>query len=103
GGKGVTGSEPQQGSRTRFASRPSASSKARKREESDTLPGLEVLGLGMMEDESRHRGLGIHHEALGQSDADLLGLEQVEQDPLIGEVRAGWVAERDPQTTVAGL
>src|SRR5215472_16789302 len=57
------------------------------REASDTLLGLEVLGLGVMEDEGRHGGLGIHHESIGQPHSDLFRAEQVEEDVLVGEVR----------------
>src|SRR5262244_2745741 len=96
----VSRPDPQPTSRTRFPSSPSASSKARKRGESDTLFGLEVLGLGVMEDEGGYRGLRIHHESLGQPHPDLLGMEQVEEDALVGEVRAGRVAKGHAQTTI---
>jgi len=55
----------------------------------------------MVEDEGRHRGLGVHHEALGQAQTDLLGPEQIEQRALVGEVGASGIAEGDADPAVA--
>jgi hypothetical protein len=36
----------------------------------------EVAGVGVLEDQGRDRGLGVHHVALGELDADLFGGHQ---------------------------
>src|SRR5207244_11493161 len=64
---------------------------------------LEVLRGGMVEDERRHGGLRVHHEALREVQADRLGLEQAEEDLLVREVRARRVAEGDADPPVSAL
>src|SRR3989338_4368244 len=57
-----------------------------------------------MEDEGADGGLGLHHEALGELDAAvLLGVEELEEDRLVLEVRAGRVAEADSDAAVLAL
>ena len=41
--------------------------------------GREVARVGVVEDEGGDRGLGVHHEAFGELDADGGGVEQREQ------------------------
>ena len=57
----------------------------------------------MVEDEGGDGGLGVHHVALGQRDADLVGTEQTPECRLVGEVWTGRVAERHAQAVVARL
>src|SRR3989441_1960872 len=57
----------------------------------------------MVEDERRHGGLRVHHEALREVQADRLGLEQAEEDLLVREVRARRVAEGDAHPPVSAL
>src|SRR5882724_4069174 len=94
---------PQPRSRARLPSSPSAPSKARKRGERDTLLRLEVLGLGVVEDQRRDGGLGIHHEALGEPESDLRRIQQVEEDALVGEIGTGGVSERHAEAAIARL
>src|SRR4029077_19964734 len=106
--------DPQPTSSTRLRRRGSSARSARKRGLTRTawirlgtrrprLLGLEVLGLGVVEDQRRDRGLRVHHEALGETEPDLPRIEQVEQDALIGEVRARRVAEGNAEPAVVGL
>ena len=62
----------------------------------------EVTGVGVVEDEGGDGGLGLHHVAFGEGDADLFGLEGGEELALHGEVGAGWVAEAVALAAVAG-
>src|SRR5712692_3364864 len=94
---------PQPTSSPRMMPRLSASSRPRNLGETGKLLGLEVLRLWVVEHEGRDRGLGVHHEAFGQPEADLRWLEEVEEDALIGEVRTGGIAERDPEAAVVRL
>src|SRR5262245_52080625 len=43
------------------------------------LAHREVLGLGVMEDQGRDRGLRLHHVLFRERDADLLGLDELEE------------------------
>ena len=56
----------------------------------------------MVEDQRADAGLGVHHHAVGELDADLLRLEQAPQDGLVVEVGAGRVAEAVALAAVAG-
>src|ERR1700730_13363382 len=94
---------PQPMSSPRIAPRPSASSSPRNLGEMGKLLGLEVLRLWVMEDEGRHGGLGVHHESFRQLEADLRRLEEIEEDALVGEVRAGGIAEGDADAAVSRL
>ena len=42
----------------------------------------------MVEDQRGDRRLRVHHEAFGETESHLLGLQQVEQDALVGEIKA---------------
>src|SRR6202040_1280551 len=61
----------------------------------------EVPRVRVMQHQRRDAGLGVHHVALGQLDADLLGAEDREELALEGEVRAGRVAEAVALAAVA--
>src|SRR5215813_884014 len=50
----------------------------------------------MMEDERRHRGLGLHHAAVGQLNADVGRTQRLEEKQLILQPGTGRVAERIP-------
>src|SRR2546422_1312220 len=62
----------------------------------------EVARIGVGEIESANGGGRVHCKGLGQSDAGrALGLEQVEQDPLLRVVGAGGITWRGPDAAVA--
>src|SRR5438132_3613636 len=64
----------------------------------------EVARLRVMEDERRHRRLGVHHVALGETHADgALNVEGAEELLLVLQARAGGVAEAHPHAAVARL
>ena len=63
----------------------------------------EIFRLGMVDDDRRGRLLGVELVFLGQRDADLVGAQQVEQLPLVGEVGTGRVAERIAAAAIALL
>jgi len=63
----------------------------------------EVGGIRVVEDERRDAGLGFHHEAFREFDADLLRANQREERGLGIEVGAGGIPERVPLAPVAGL
>jgi len=61
----------------------------------------EILRIRMMKDQGRDGGFGVHHVAVGQLDADFRGdVEQPEEFMLIGEVRAGRIAEGDAHAAI---
>ena len=65
-------------------------------------PEAEVGRLRMPEVVAADRGARQHRERLGQADAGpRLGVEQLEERPLLGVVRAGRVAGRRPDALVA--
>src|SRR5713101_5730075 len=94
---------PQPTSSPRMVPRLSASSRPRNLGETGKLLGLEVLRLWVVEHEGGDRGLGGHRKAFSQPEADLRRREEVEEDALIGEVRTGGIAERDPEAAVVRL
>ena len=47
----------------------------------------------MVEDEGAPRRFGVHHEAFGRADSDLLGAQEIEKALLVFQARAGGVAE----------
>src|SRR5689334_5376072 len=59
-----------------------------------SLRHREVARLRMVKHQRRDRRLGLHHAAVGELHADLLGPERLEELLLILEARAGGVAER---------
>src|SRR5687768_4993739 len=64
---------------------------------------LEVLGFRMMEDEGRDGGLRVHHEALGELQADLRRIEQVEEDALVSQLRARGIPEGHAHAAIVPL
>src|ERR1051325_9901694 len=53
----------------------------------------EVFRLRVMDDDRRGRLFGIELVLIAERDPDLVGAQQLQNGPLIGEVRAGRVAE----------
>src|SRR5437867_9349707 len=64
---------------------------------------FEVLRAGMVEHERRDRRLGVHHEALGEADADLLRAQETPERCLVREIRTGGIAERDADAAIPRL
>src|ERR1700709_2625344 len=56
--------------------------------------GIEVLGLGVVDDDRVGRLLGVQLQLLGQLDPDPRGVEQFDERAPVVEVGAGRVAER---------
>ena len=76
----------------------------RRRELSSASEGsgrVEVLRLGVVDDERVGRLLGVQLQLLGQLDADPLRLQQLDQLGAVLQVRAGRVAEGVARTAVA--
>src|SRR6266852_358732 len=65
--------------------------------------GLEVFRGGVVEDERGDRRLGVHHEALGEADADALRLQQPPERHLVGELGARRVPEGDAKAAITRL
>src|SRR6185369_6922809 len=57
------------------------------------FPGREVGAIRMVEHHGADAGLGLHHHAFGELDADLLRPQQRPQSSLVVEVRTGRVSE----------
>ncbi len=60
---------------------------------SASLGGVEVLGLGVVDDQRVGGLLGVQLELLGEGDPDPLGFEQPHNGRPVGQVRARRVAE----------
>src|SRR5208283_1762492 len=67
------------------------------------LSDSKVRAIRMMEHQSTHRRFRVHHEAFGQLDTDVFGLEKFPNAGLIFQRRAGGVAEAVAFALVAGL
>src|SRR5262249_59305119 len=69
----------------------------------DSISDRVITRLRVVDDQGGDGGLRVHHEALGQVDADSLAWEEAEDRRLVGEIGARRVAGAVALAAVAGL